>query len=163
MYNHSTVCLIQQTIGSPLALYCLAYARNVQTFPVSSVLAHFKEEYGMDNGQVRLCYAFSSIPVTSYPACQLEAVAVRMTTGAARVQAISKYQKLLLKKMKSSDGDSNFLLLMDTHSDYETGWVAHATRKDGAQFVSPVSDVSFQKPILQLLTSAVSGNWPLHG
>jgi hypothetical protein len=65
-----------------------------------------------------------------------------MKTGASKVQKIAKSQKAMLKQMRLRPGNGNFLLIMDTHSDYETGWVAYATQKnDGAQFVQPASEV----------------------
>jgi len=65
-----------------------------------------------------------------------------MKAGASKVQKIAKVQKALLKQMRVQKGHGKFLLFMDTHSDYETGWVAYATRKhDGAQLVQPASEV----------------------
>jgi hypothetical protein len=71
----------------------------------------------------------------------METAFVRMS--ASSVKNIAKTQRRLLKSILYHGGNSNFLLLMDTHSDYETGWLAHATRiRDGAQFVDAASGVS---------------------
>jgi hypothetical protein len=52
MYNHSTIYLVQQTIGEPLVFFGLAYARTAKTYPMMSVLTQFEEEYGMAPQQV---------------------------------------------------------------------------------------------------------------
>ena len=66
-----------------------------------------------------------------------------MKIGASKVQKIAKNQRLLNVKMTSNGGNANFLLFMDTHSDYATGWVAHAmVKSDGTQLVGPAPQVN---------------------
>jgi hypothetical protein len=63
--------------------------------------------------------------------------------GASKVQNIGKVQRLLFGHLQNGEGFGNFLLFVDSHSDYQTGMVTYATRKsDGVQLVDAVPAVS---------------------
>jgi hypothetical protein len=125
-----------------LAIFCLVYGK-LKNYAVQSLLRQFEAEFEMGPAQVRP-FLLSTPRDLFICILQLSSATVSLRTGASKVFKIGKVQKALDRQMSGADGRGNFLLFMDTHSDYETGWVAHATRKsDGAQLVQPASEVGF--------------------
>jgi hypothetical protein len=64
---------------------------------------------------------------------------MRMDCGPARL----RFSQLAEKQLADRVGPANYLMVVDSHSDFTTGWISHAGRKaDGAIFVDKVPSVS---------------------
>lgn len=73
---------------------------------------------------------------------QLVSVVTRLKSGASKVFKLRPAQKPLATLLASKDDNPRFLLVIDTHSDYNTGHLVHGQAKaDGELFVTPINEV----------------------
>ena len=73
---------------------------------------------------------------------QLVSVVTRLKSGGSKVFKLRPAHKQLATLLASKRDNPRFLLVIDTHSDYDTGHLVHGqSRGDGDLFVEPINHV----------------------
>ena len=134
--------LTQQVKTEPLGVLFLVHGPVSSNGLVTQISSQLKQDFFANISRVSQVPFNIFVGKWSMIDIQLVSVTTCLKTGGSKVFKLRPAQKPLVTLLASKDDNPRFLLVIDMHSDYNTGHLVHGQSKsDGELFVTPINDV----------------------